>query len=170
MQPRGNSNRLTLEQQRAQQAWKVSARYGEKEANFAKSAPLIIMNSGLMQFLCFSIGKSDEKALKQPLTNLLQARGENDIRIGEHALISVDLCAWLARRFPDFPPEAKRPEECRRPLGGLFREILDWISRQQPAAYQHLTAEALAYLKWVRFMSEARLKMEGTQHAGASRS
>lgn len=169
MQPRGNANRLTLEQQRAKFAWEVTAAYGDKEANFAKAAPLLIMNSGLMQFLCFCMGKEDGRALRQPLRILLQRRGESEPRIGEHALISADLCAWLACRFPDFPADARSPRECERPLGELFRCILDWLSTQNAARFRQMTSEAMAYLRWVRLMSEARLKMEGIQNAGAGR-
>jgi CRISPR-associated protein Cmr5 len=51
----------TLEQQRAQNAWEVSAKYDEEHANVVKGLPALIMNSGLMQVLAFAHGKKDKK-------------------------------------------------------------------------------------------------------------
>lgn len=60
MQPRGNSNRLTLEQQRAQDAWAKCERYTKAQVNAAKGLPALIMNSGLMQVLAFCNDKGKE--------------------------------------------------------------------------------------------------------------
>jgi CRISPR-associated protein Cmr5 len=50
--------RLTLEQQRAQDAWRCAEHYTKDHVNVAKSLPALIMNSGLMQVLAFCHEKS----------------------------------------------------------------------------------------------------------------
>lgn len=66
----------TLEQQRAQHAWKVSENYTKDHVNIVKGLPALIMNSGLMQVLAFSHEKS-----------------------GKHEMVAADLRAWLASRI-----------------------------------------------------------------------
>ena len=53
---------LTLEQQRAQDAWNQCVNYDKEHANIAKGLPALIMNSGLMQVLafCHEKGKANE--------------------------------------------------------------------------------------------------------------
>lgn len=54
---------LTLEQQRAQDAWNQCASYSKDHVNIAKGLPALIMNSGLMQVLafCHEKGKANEQ-------------------------------------------------------------------------------------------------------------
>lgn len=66
----------TLEQQRAQDAWEVSAKYEKEHVNFAKGLPALIMNSGLMQVLAFA----HEKGKK-------------------HEVVATDLRVWLIKRI-----------------------------------------------------------------------
>ena len=63
----------TLEQQRAQDAWNVSAKYKSEHINLAKGLPALIMNSGLMQVLAFCHEKG-----------------------GDCEQVAADLRAWLA--------------------------------------------------------------------------
>ena len=53
---------LTLEQQRAQDAWNQCVNYEKEHVNTAKGLPALIMNSGLMQVLafCHEKGKANE--------------------------------------------------------------------------------------------------------------
>jgi CRISPR-associated protein Cmr5 len=53
---------LTLEQQRAQDAWNQCVKYEKEHVNIAKGLPALIMNSGLMQVLafCHEKGKANE--------------------------------------------------------------------------------------------------------------
>lgn len=67
----------TLEQQRAQNAWAVSAAYGSDHVNAAKGLPALIMNSGLMQVLAFC-----------------HEKGKAQADVASH------LRTWLAGRFP----------------------------------------------------------------------
>ncbi len=74
------NTRQTLEQQRAQNAWDVSAKYDKECVNIAKGLPALIMNSGLMQTLAFC----HEKGKK-------------------HETIAADLRTWLSGRFAGLP-------------------------------------------------------------------
>ena len=55
-----STGKLTLEQQRAQDAWKKAdegiGRHGKDYVNDAKGLPALIMNSGLMQVMAFLLG------------------------------------------------------------------------------------------------------------------
>lgn len=68
--------KLTLEQQRAQDAWNQCASYTKEHVNIAKGLPALIMNSGLMQVLafCHEKGKANE-------------------------LVATHLRTWLNQRF-----------------------------------------------------------------------
>lgn len=77
-------NLLTLEQQRAQDAWNQTAGQGKDYVNAAKSLPALIMNSGLLQTLAFCHEKGKH-----------------------HELVATHLRTWLAKRNgmardPDF--------------------------------------------------------------------
>ena len=67
---------LTLEQQRAQDAWNQCASYTKEHVNIANGLPALIMNSGLMQVLafCHEKGKANE-------------------------LVATHLRTWLNQRF-----------------------------------------------------------------------
>ena len=67
---------LTLEQRRAQDAWKRCANCDKEYANLAKALPALIMNSGLMQVMAFLHEKK-----------------------GTHERLACDLRDWLHERF-----------------------------------------------------------------------
>ncbi|SFF47579.1 CRISPR-associated protein, Cmr5 family [Fontimonas thermophila] len=117
----------TLEQRRAQDAWNASANYTEKHAKFAKGMPALIMNSGLMQVLAFCHEKGQKEA------------GLHYGRVAE------DLQRWLARRFPNALPSSD------------FEPFMQALMKADPRTYQTITAEAFAWLKWLRQMASARL-------------
>lgn len=108
----------TLEQQRAQNAWKVSAKYDKEHVNIAKGLPALIMNSGLMQTLAFC----HEKGKK-------------------HDVIAADLRTWLSGRFDKLPKDfeafmqalmQKSPHDYQRINAEAFA-WLKWL-RQMAAA------------------------------------
>lgn len=116
----------TLEQRRAQDAWNKSERYKKAHANFAKGLPALIMNSGLMQVLAFC----HEKGKKES---------------GRHSEeVASDLRTWLQQRFPQIIPSAN------------FEPFMESLMKAKPADYQVITAEAFAWLKWLRQMASAR--------------
>ncbi len=113
--------RLTLEQQRAQDAWEKSANYQKGHVNFAKGLPALIMNSGLMQVLAFCHEKS-----------------------GEYEDIARDLRRWLNHRFNGVNNDPG------------FETFMQALMDADPRTYQMITAEAFAWLKWLRQMASAR--------------
>lgn len=119
----------TLEQQRAADAWKQAQGRGNDYKNLAKGLPALIMNSGLMQVLAFLHEKS----------------GGNKRNKQKHcADLGDQLRDWLKRRFPD---DIKSAE-----FEPFMESLMNDVS---PATYQHITAEAFAWLRWLRQMAAA---------------
>lgn len=114
-------SRQTLEQQRAQDAWEKSQRYGQDHVNFAKGLPALIMNSGLMQVMAFCHEKG-----------------------GAQETVAADLRQWLARRFAIAQQDPG------------FEAFMQRLLQAEPRLYQAITAEAFAWLKWLRQMAAAR--------------
>ncbi len=114
--------RLTLEQQRAQDAWNKCAGYQKEHVNVAKGLPALIMNSGLMQVLAFCHEKGDA-----------------------NEVVAQHLRTWLSRRFNGVD---------RDPGFELFMEAL---MKAKPGDFQAITAEAFAWLRWMRQMASARV-------------
>lgn len=162
--------KLTLEQQRAQHAWERCANYRDQEAKFAKAAPLFIRNSGLMQFLCFCLAKTEDKELKLKFQIAAKNRQRERTKTPEHWRIAVDLLCWLGERAPGVLPIAHGHATYERTLGDFFRGNLDSLLRCTPLQYRNLTVESLAYLRWVRVMSEAHVKSRGKVNADSSSS
>ena len=111
-------SRQTLEQQRAQDAWEKSQRYGQDHVNFAKGLPALIMNSGLMQVMAFCHDKG-----------------------GRHETLAQHLRDWLHR-------QCGTPQE--------FDPFMQELMKCEPRRFQMITAEAFAWLKWLRQMASAR--------------
>ena len=118
----------TLEQRRAQDAWEKCApgTYTKEHANVAKGLPALIMNSGLMQVLAFC----HEKGKKES-----QRHNED---------VARDLRVWLHGRFPNIIPSAD------------FEPFMQALMGTRPSDYQAITAEAFAWLRWMRQMAAAR--------------
>ena len=129
--------RLTLEQQRAQDAWdcadkakqQLGTAYG-KYVDLAKSVPALIMNSGLMQVLAFLHEKSLDKKTGKPRPD------------DPHTLIGLHLRGALHKCFSDLPAEFE----------GAMKKLMDADSHR----FQAITAEAFAWLRWLRQMAAAR--------------
>ncbi len=117
-------SRLTLEQQRAQDAWAKCQRYTKDHVNVAKALPALIMNSGLMQVLAFCNEKKSA-----------------------HAEVAADLRTWLHKRL-------QAPGEQDRDPG--FEAFMQTLMQADPRTFQLITAEAFAWLKWLRQLAAAR--------------
>lgn len=113
--------RLTLEQQRAQDAWRCAERYNKDHVNLAKGLPALIMNGGLMQVLAFCHEKS-----------------------GAYEVVAQQLRAWLNKRFNGVDRDPG------------FEVFMQDLMNAAPRDYQMITAEAFAWLKWLRQMAAAR--------------
>lgn len=116
---------ITLEQLRAADAWKQSQGRDKEYVNLAKGLPALIMNSGLMQVMAFL----HEKGRKAS-----QAHCEV---LGQH------LRTWLMARFP------------KDILKDDFKSFMEALMKAEPGTYQHITAEAYAWLRWVRQVAAA---------------
>ncbi|TXF11478.1 type III-B CRISPR module-associated protein Cmr5 [Pelomicrobium methylotrophicum] len=125
--------RPTLEQLRAQDAWRraevvknESGQKYDKYVDAAKALPALIMNSGLMQVLAFC-----------------QEKGQKES--GWHyGRVAADLRDWLQQRFPQRFPSAE------------FEPFMNQLMQASPQDFQAITAEAFAWLRWLRQMASAR--------------
>lgn len=129
--------RLTLEQQRAQDAWrctdearKVSGLDFEKYEKLAKGLPALIMNSGLMQVIAFLHEKSLDK----------NRRPKPD---DHHHMLGEQLRAAIHKRFESVPADFE----------GFMKCLFEMPDARQ---FQAITAEAFAWLKWLRQIASAR--------------
>jgi len=115
-------SRMTLEQQRAQDAWQKAkaglAEHGKDYVNDAKGMPALIMNSGLMQVMAF-----------------LHEKG------GRHETLAQHLRDWLHK-------------QCGTPR--TFEEFMQHLMQADTRHFQEVTAEAFAWLRWLRQMAAAR--------------
>lgn len=120
--------RQTLEQLRADDAWRKCEGCNSDYTNLAKGLPALIMNSGLMQVMAFL----HEKGRKQ---------SQQHCKIlGQH------LRAWLHFRFK------------QNVLDDGFEKFMESLMRAEPRVFQSITAEAFAWLRWVRQIAPAREK------------
>lgn len=115
----------TLEQLRAADAWAKSQDCSEEYMKLAKGVPALIMNSGLMQVMAF---------LHEKGTKSSQRHCED---------LAKHLRAWLSKRFPKVIGEDR------------FEPFMDALLNAEPRTYQDITAEAFAWLRWVRQMAAA---------------
>lgn len=122
------ATRLTLEQERAQHAWECCKDYQDAHVKFAKGLPALIINSGLMQVLAFC----HEKGQK--------ASGRHCEDVAGH------LRSWLRQRFSSQIKSAS------------FEDFMQALLKAEPSDYQAITAEAMAWLKWLRQLAPARLE------------
>ena len=125
----------TLEQLRSKAAWaaatKRASEFGDDfdaYKNNTKSAPMMIMNSGLMATLAF-----------------YQSRGK-----APTAALVTDLMQWIATR--------KLLDNVTAPAGANrepFQQILARLLHAPSEVYQQATSESLAYLRWLRQFADA---------------
>ena len=108
----------TLEQQRAEYAWKKVQGCDEKYTSLAKGAPALIMSNGLMQSLAFYASK-DQK---------------------HHEALNKHILGWLCERelvgSDDFATAMNRlyeacPADYRRATGEAL-ELLKWVRQFAP--------------------------------------
>ena len=90
-------SRMTLEQRRAEHAWKMAAEgisaHGREYVNDAKGLPALIMNSGLMQVMAFLNQKKERHAcLGNHLRMWLHVRfgTPEDFRLFMEEMMQVD--------------------------------------------------------------------------------
>lgn len=113
-----NTAPLTLDQQRAADAWRCAQGKKKEYVNFAKGLPALIMNSGLLQVMAF-----------------LNEKGSHYSEIGGQ------LRAWVHGRFPEIPED--------------FKEFMKALMNANSPKFQAVTAESLAWLRWLRQLAAA---------------
>jgi CRISPR-associated protein Cmr5 len=79
-----NTAPLTLDQQRAADAWRCAQGQRKEYVNLAKGLPALIMSSGLLQVMAF-----------------LNEKGSHCSELGDQ------LRAWVHKRFPEVPEDFK---------------------------------------------------------------
>ena len=121
----------TLEQCRVQDAWASCTEQNSEYVKLAKSVPALIMNSGLMQTLAF-----------------LEYKGQKKDKAPQRVL-AHQLRTWLAGRFPGVLPSSD------------YRPFMEALMRARPQQFQDVTAEAMAWLRWVRQLGPACAGDEG---------
>ena len=121
-----NTAPLTLDQQRAADAWRCAQAQSQSKdyVNLAKGLPALIMNSGLLQVMAF-----------------LQEKGSKE---SQHhcSVVGSDMRAWLHRRFPEVPED----------FPGFMKFLMTSVD---PSKFQAITAESLAWLRWLRQLAAA---------------
>lgn len=118
----------TLDQIRAEWAWKKVQGVDEKYKNLAKGLPALVMSNGLMQTLAFLEGKADKD------------------RRNEYAKLADHILRWLGHR----EAQVLQPEEAAD-----FNSSMTALSQCDSLLYQRATEEALAILKWIRYLANA---------------
>jgi len=115
----------TMEQLRAADTWDKAQRCSDEYVKLAKGLPALIMNSGLMQVLAFL----EEKGSKESQRHCRD--------LAQH------LRGWLQQRFARVIAD---PE---------FSGFMEALMQAEPRTYQAITAEAFAWLRWMRQMAPA---------------
>ena len=127
--------KLTLDQQRADFAWKktkeaTDGRFIDEYTNVAKSTASLIMNSGLMQTLAFLKAKSSYS--------------------NEHKALLSHLLKWIDIRFLTKKMDSAPP---------MFEVVMTELHRADSSSYMQLTSETMALLRWIRQFADARKAM-----------
>lgn len=118
---------MTMEQQRAADAWACSEGCTRAYVTLAKGLPALIMNSGLMQTMAFLEDKGYE----------------------QHKALGKHLRQWLARHYN----QTVRSSDYEDFMEGLFQA--------EPQQFQEVTAEAMAWLRWVRQIAPTQVDRGG---------
>jgi len=130
------SQHRSLEQERAKMAWEcvsnVKGKDYEKEyRQLARSAPADIQSNGLGQTLAFFRARGFEKS--KPKSN-----GQN-----AHYQLLEHISEWLRKQLG---PDQKE------------KNLVKWISTDANTnQYRRATAEAIAFLNWLKRFAEAEL-------------
>lgn len=134
------SQQQTLEQRRAAQAWTdiasiKSEAFKGKYGGLVRKLPAHITGNGLGQALAFLRAKSATKPGKQPSADS-QA----------HDAAYRHLSSWVMGQL--------------HPGGQSPGQLLEWLLDQNSEVYRQATAEALAFLVWLKRFAEAELPDE----------
>lgn len=127
--PTREKPRQTLEQQRAKDAWDCSDRAKQQ---FGKDYDKYVNAAKALPALIMNSG------LMQVLAFCHEKGGANEA-------VASQLRTWLGKRFPDLLGDSA--------FGPLMQALM---TKAKPGDYQAITAEAFAWLRWMRQMAAAR--------------
>jgi CRISPR-associated protein Cmr5 len=145
------SKQRSLEQERAAAAWNCvetvkngkndkGKSFAKEYGQLAKSAPADIQTNGLGQTLAFWRAKGFEKGKPRD--------GDN-----EHAHLLADVSTWVKEQI--------------KWQSNL--ELLEWITKEASTNdYRRTTAEAMAFLQWLKRFAEAELEDKSKPSEGAA--
>lgn len=128
------SQQQTLEQKRAQQAWNDIQSVVKRSADFKKKYGSLARRVPMLVLT---------NGLGQTLA-FLRSKGKNDAS-DEHNVLFNHLSTWTISQVA---PKAGK------------QNLLDWVLNSESTAYRRATAEALAYLAWLKRFTEAELPTE----------
>ncbi|ALV63532.1 CRISPR-associated RAMP Cmr5 [Thermococcus sp. 2319x1] len=145
-------NLRTLEQERAKFAYEkvrevmnADENVQKKYSSYVKSAPALIMTSGLGQTLAFYLSKLEKKG-EADCESIIPIKEEKAEKIA-YAYLYKHICEWLAER--------RKLTDNRDPLKFyLEADALEAIT---------LTQETLALLNWLKKFADAMLEKEKDQ-------
>lgn len=117
----------TLDQQRAAAAWQATeAQSVDKEyAALCSGAPVMILTNGLGPALAFFLAKANAKEKN------------------EYARLADTLAAWVLRAGTEPDPSKKG------------KDLMRAITQADTDTYRRYTADALAYLNWLKRFADA---------------
>jgi len=134
------SHQQTLDQQRAKQAWddvqSILNRdddFKKKYGSYARKVPMLVLTNGLGQTLAYLTSKAKFREAKRKVD--AQAHGE----------LFKQLSDWTMNQVAS--------------KAGT-QDLLEWVLKSDSSAYRRATAEALAYLVWLKRFAEAGLPTE----------
>ena len=125
----------TLDQQRARAAWRQTPEgegLSDEYLSLVRGAAATMMTSGLGQTLAFYMAKATS----------------SEERSSAHTALLRNLARWLLRDKND-PDTA--PNNTKQPV-----DLLNAVMEGDGNRYRELTAEALAYLTWLKRFAEAK--------------
>jgi CRISPR-associated protein Cmr5 len=137
------SQQRSLEQKRAARAWDCvqeakEQKYAREYGALARGAPSDVQANGLGQTLAFWRAKGYEHG---------QPKGE------EHCRLLKDVSTWL----------------CYRLNLAEQTDVVEWIAKQAKTDdYRRATAEAIAFLVWLKRFAEAELPRVGNSDGAES--
>jgi len=140
------SRQKTLDQRRADQAWRDVQEVQQKEEGFrkkygslARKAPMLVLTNGLGQTLAFLRSKAKRH----------EPEGKRSLEAKAHDLLYIQTSRWVLRQLE----RSQDPAQAQDRDG----DLLEWVLRSDSAGYRRATTEALAYLSWLKRFAEAEL-------------
>ncbi|MBM4459508.1 MAG: type III-B CRISPR module-associated protein Cmr5 [Chloroflexi bacterium] len=155
------SQQQTLEQERAARAWECIADVKPKDfkgkyRTIATKLPAHITTSGLGQTLAFLRAKSTPKPGKPPSAEqLAHASAYNHLSgwvllyMHRKQIQQDALEKWLIEK--NYETDAQSAKQYK------WKYLLEWLLVQGSEVYRQATAEALAFLGWLKRFAEAEL-------------